>query len=302
MTVSKLLAPYTPFISEEIYRNLVCSIDQDAPVSVHLCDYPEMQTAAIDDELLFEMEMVRRVINLGRAARNKAAIKTRQPLAEAVAVATLEEQKAIEALEHLVLDELNVKSLRFVAGVNELAGVRLKPNLQKLGPRFGAKRPMVDAAIAAMDPEHTLSLLEADGKIGISIDGREETIERDEILVEETEIEGYSVETQGDRAVGISTTLTDDLLSEGMARELVHKVQGLRKDAGLQIEDTISINLGGGGPLAEIASRYSEFFQSETLCREIAFEPVAPSDGHTATIEIDGESLEVSIRRIGSIK
>lgn len=302
VTVAKLLAPYTPFISEEIYRNLVCSMDPDAPESVHLCDYPEMDPAAIDDELLFEMDMVRRVINLGRTARNKAAIKTRQPLAEAVAVATPEEQKAIEALEHLVLDELNVKELRFVREVSELAGARLKPNLQKLGPRFGAKRPMVDAAIAAMDPEHTLSVLEADGQVGISVDGREETIERDEILIEEIEKEGFSVETQGDRAVGISTAITDELLNEGLARELVHKVQGLRKDAGLQIEDTIAVNLGGGGPLAEVASRFTEFFQAETLCRELTYEAEAPPDSFNATMEIEGESLEVSIRRIGSIK
>ncbi|MHB8792286.1 MAG: isoleucine--tRNA ligase [Thermoleophilia bacterium] len=302
VTVAKLLAPYTPFISEEIYRNLVCSIDPEAPESVHLCDYPQVEPAVIDEELIFEMEMVRRVINLGRAARNKAAIKTRQPLAEAVAVATPEEQEAIEALEQLVLDELNVKALRFVSGVSELAGVRLKPNLQKLGPRFGSKRPMVDAAIAAMDPEHTLSVLEAYGQIGISVEGREEIIERDEILAEETEKEGLSVETQGDRAVGISTIIGDELLSEGLARELVHKVQGLRKDAGLEIEDTIAVNLAGGGPLAEIAERFMDFFQSETLCRELSFEPGKPPDSYSAMIEIDNQSLEVSIRRIGSIK
>jgi isoleucyl-tRNA synthetase len=218
-----------------------------------------------------------------------------------VAVATQEEQQAIQALEQLVLDELNVKKLCFVAQVSDLAGVRLKPNLQKLGPRFGAKRPMVDAAIAAMDPEHILSVLEADGHVGISVDGREEMIQRDEILVEETEKEGFSVETQGERAVGINTSITDELLDEGLARELVHKVQGLRKDAGLQIEDTIAVNLSGG-PLAEVANRFVEFFQSETLCRELTYESESPSESYNAVIEIDGKSLEVSIRRIGSIK
>ncbi len=302
VTVAKLLAPYTPFISEEIYRNLVCSTDPDAPESVHLYDFPEMNEAIIDEELLFEMEMVRRVINLGRAARNKAALKARQPLAEAIAVATPKEQQAIEALRQLVLDELNVKDLRFVSEVTELAGIRLKPNLQKLGPRFGPKRPMVDAAIAALDPEHTLNLLEAEGKLGISIDGREEILERDEILVEEVEREGFSVEAQGVRAVAINTVVTDSLRREGLARELVHKVQNLRKDAGYQIEDTIAVNLSGSGVLIAVAHEYADFFQSETLCRELTYETEAPAEGDTATFTASGETLTLTLRRLGSIK
>lgn len=302
VTVSKLLAPYTPFMVEEIYRNLVCSIDSGARESVHLCDYPEADQNIIDEELLFEMEMVRRVINLGRTARNKAAIKTRQPLAEAVAVASPEEQKAIEALERLVLDELNVKQLRFVREVKQLAGIRLKPNLQKLGPRFGKKRPMVDAAIAAMDPGHIMTLLEADGRVGISIDGREEILERDEILVEEVEMEGFSVESQGDRAVGISTVVSDQLRSEGLARELVHKVQNLRKEAGFEIEDTISVNLAGAGELEAVAQEFSGFLQAETLCRELTFDAEPPAAGFTAPVAIEGDSFTVTIRRIGSIK
>jgi len=246
--------------------------------------------------------MVRRVINLGRAARNKAAIKTRQPLAEAVAVATPEEQRAIEALKHLVLDELNIKQLRFVDSVKELTGVRLKPNLQKLGPRFGSRRPMVDAAIAALDPEPTLTILEADGRIGISVDGREETLKREELLVEEVEKEGFSVETQGDRAVGISTVVGEELHREGLARELVHKVQNLRKEAGFEIEDTIAANLAGGGTLAEVVREFAGFFQAETLCRELTFNSEPPASGVTSPVAIDGNSLEVTIRRIGTIK
>ncbi|MHB8857878.1 MAG: isoleucine--tRNA ligase [Thermoleophilia bacterium] len=302
VTVSKLLAPYTPFMAEEIHRNLVCSVDSEAPESVHLCDFPERDESLIDSVLLFEMEMVRRVINLGRAARNKAGIKTRQPLAEAVAVATPEEQTAIEALEHLVLDELNVKNLRFVREVSELAGIVLKPNLQKLGPRFGAKRPQVDAAIAAMDPEHTLARLETDGEIGISVDGRDETLQRDEILVEEVEKEGLSVEAQAGRAVGISTLVTEDLRREGLARELVHKVQNLRKDAGFEIEDTIAANISGAGELAGVARDFADFFKAETLCRELTFDTEPPSEGTTTAVKLESETADVTIRRLGSIK
>ncbi|MHB1361316.1 MAG: isoleucine--tRNA ligase [Thermoleophilia bacterium] len=302
VTVSKLLAPYTPFMTEEIYRNLVCAVDSDAPESVHLCDFPEMDESLIDSGLLYKMEMVRRVINLGRAARNKAGIKTRQPLVEAVAVATPEEQQAIEALEHLVLDELNVKSLRFVREVGELAGVVLKPNLQKLGPRFGARRPQVDAAIAALDPEHTLARLETDGEVGISVDGRDEVLQRDEILVEEVEKEGLSVEAQAGRAVGISTVITGELRREGLARELVHKVQNLRKDAGFEIEDTIAANITGAGELPAVARDFADFFKAETLCRELTFDAKPPSEGTTTAVRIEGETADITIRRLGSIK
>jgi len=300
--VVKLLAPYTPFIAEEIYGNLVGSIDPEAPESVHLCDYPEMNGANIDEKLLFEMAMVRRVINLGRAARNQAAIKTRQPLAEAVAVASPEEQQAIEALQHLVLEELNVKQLRFVREVGDLAGARLKPNLQKLGPRFGSKRPLVDAAIAALDPSHTIEVLNTNGQIGISINGREEILEKDEILIEEVALPGFSVEAQAGRAVGINTVISEELLREGLARELVHKVQSMRKEAGFEIEDTIAANLSGDSMLIDIAREHTGFFQAETLCRELTFADEPPADGFTASFTVDDKPLAINIRRIGSIK
>ncbi|MFA6000779.1 MAG: isoleucine--tRNA ligase [Thermoleophilia bacterium] len=302
VTVSKLLAPYTPFISDEIYRNLVCSTDVDAPLSVHLNDFPVVIESFRDEDLLFQMDQVRRVINLGRTARNKAAIKTRQPLAEAVVVATSEEQKAIEELAHLVLDELNVKEISFVTNVKQLADVKLKPNLQKLGPRFGARRPQVDAAIAAMDPAHILEVIEAQGQIGISVDGKEELLSSDEILIEDVEKEGYSVERQAERAVGIKTVISDELLREGLARELVHKVQNLRKEAGFEIEDTITVNMSGSDLLVEVSREFEQVFMAETLCRDMTYTSQAPSGAFAETIVIDCEKLMVSILRLGSIK
>lgn len=298
VTVAKLLAPYTPFISEEIYRNLVCSTDAVAPVSVHLCDFPRADESLLDETLLFEMDQVRRAINLGRAARNKAAIKTRQPLAEAVVVATPEEQRAIEALGHLLRDELNVKSISFVADVHELAGIRLKPNLQKLGPRFGARRTQVDAAIASLDPRHTLSVLGDHGQIGITVDGKEEVLSRDEILVEEIEREGFSVEQQGERAVGIRTGISEALHREGLARELVHKVQNMRKEAGFEIEDTIAANISATGLLAEVSHEFADFFKTETLCRSLTYETGQPGEGFTGQISLGGEELTVTISRL----
>ncbi len=298
VTVAKLLAPFTPFISEEIYRNLVCSVDAAAPMSVHLCDFPESEV--IFSELSERMQLVRRIVNLGRAARNKAAVKTRQPLAEAVAVASDEEQVALAGLEHLILEELNVKRLGFVSTVDQLYDVKLKPNLQKLGPRFGSRRPQVDAAIAALDPAEMRALIE-NGGIGIMVDGREEQLQKDDILVEKVNREGYAVEEGGGYAVAIKTGLTELLRREGLARELVHKVQNLRKEAGFEIEDTITAWVSGSGELEDVIREHAEFFQAETLCRELNF-AAAPADGkiYTATVTIDSESLSVSILRSNS--
>ncbi|MCL6106399.1 MAG: isoleucine--tRNA ligase [Actinobacteria bacterium] len=298
VTVAKLLAPFTPFISEEIYRNLVCSVDAAAPMSVHLCDFPESDV--IFSELSERMQLVRRIVNLGRATRNKAAVKTRQPLAEAVAVASDEEQVALAGLEHLILEELNVKRLGFVSTVDQLYDVKLKPNLQKLGPRFGSRRPQADAAIAALDPAEVRALIE-NGGIGIMVDGREEQLQKDDILVEKVNREGYAVEEGGGYAVAIKTGLTEPLRREGLARELVHKVQNLRKEAGFEIEDTITAWVSGSGELEDVIREHAEFFQAETLCRELNF-AAAPAGGkiYTATVTIDSEALSVSILRSNS--
>jgi isoleucyl-tRNA synthetase len=302
VTVAKLLAPYTPFISEEIYRNLVCSVDAVAPESVHLCDFPVPRTELIDEELIFEMRTVRGVINLGRTARNKAAIKTRQPLAEAIVVADDRQQEAVEKLVGLVEDELNVQRVSFVREATELADVRLKPDLKKLGPRFGPLRPQVDAAIAALEGRRTLEILESEGRIGITVEGREEMLSRDEILVEEVEREGYAVESQGTRAVALRTEIDEDLRRQGLARELVHGVQNLRKEAGLRIEDTIAIDIGGSEQLLEIAGQFSDFLKAETLCRELTIAGKEQPGAYTAELTFDTESLRVSIRRLGTIR
>jgi isoleucyl-tRNA synthetase len=301
VTVAKLLAPYTPFIAEELYQNLVLSVDNEAPESVHLCDFPSRRTERVDEELLFRMDSVRRVVNMGRAARNKSAIKTRQPLAKVVILASSEEEEAIRSLEKLVQDELNVKALEFTDDPSRMAGLKLKPNLQKLGPRFGARRSQVDAAIAALDPEHTVSVLDSNGEIGITIDGHDETLSRDELIVEEEDKEGFAVERQGETGVAVDTTISEELHREGQARELVHKVQNQRKDAGLEIEDTIAVNLAGSEALIDIARAYSDFFQSETLCQELTFD-ATPAEDNTANISIDGEVLTVAIRRVGSVR
>ncbi|MHB1380867.1 MAG: isoleucine--tRNA ligase [Thermoleophilia bacterium] len=296
VAVAKLLAPFTPFIAEELYQNLVRSIDPEAPESVHLCDFPVSRPELVDAELVSRMESVRRVVNLGRAAPNPAAINTRQPLAKVVVLASTQEEVAIRSLEQLVLEELNVKALEFTDDPAAMSGVRLKPNLQKLGPRFGSRRSQVDAAIAALDPLHTLDRLESSGEVAVTIDGRDETLTRDDLLVEETEKEGYAVERLGEHGVAVDITVTEELKREGLARELVHKVQNLRKDAGFEIEDTITVRMTGSPALLDIAREYESVFKAETLCRELDFDKT-PLDGHGGTLVIDGEELAVTVSR-----
>ena len=303
VTAAKLLAPYTPFITEEIYRNLVVSIDPGAPESVHLCDFPQVDKARLDEDLLFTMDQVRRVVNLGRAARNKAAVKTRQPLSEALVVADGREREALTKLENLIKDELNVKKISYVADAAGLVEIRLKPNLQKLGPRFGPRRPLVDAAIAALDPGRTLEKLDTDGQVGITVEGREEVLTKEEILVEEVEREGFAIEISGKWAVGIRTDVTEELRREGLARELVHKIQNLRKEAGFEIEDTIAASLSGSPLLLAAAREFAGFIKSETLCRSLEFETELAEEGaSTSMVKVEGEELKISIARVGSIK
>ena len=296
-TLARLLAPFTPFVAEAIYRNLVSSLDGDAPESVHLCDFPVADINLEDADLLFRMDLARKAVNLGRAARNKSAIKTRQPLAEAFIVADDKERQALEALQKLVLEELNVKKISFVRDASELTGIALKPNLQRLGPRFGARRPQVDAAIAALDPVRAVQTLENGGQVGISVDGNEELLSSDDILVEEAKREGLSLEQQGARAVAIDTVITDALKREGLARELVHKVQNMRKDAGYEIEDTITACFSGSGLLLEVLEEYDRFFRNETLCEDLQLKVECPQDGFSSKLSIDGEELSATIRR-----
>ncbi len=294
VTVAKLLAPYMPFVSEEIYRNLVKSIDKNASESVHLCRFPQAEIAA--SELAGRMKLARQIVNLGRAARNRAQVKTRQPLPEAVVAAAGAERESLQGLEHLITDELNVKRLVYASDDAALFTVTLKPNLHKLGPRFGPRRPQADAAIAALDAEQAARLLETEARIGITVDGKEEPLAADELIVEKAERPGFVIEQGGGLAVGINTRLSEELMREGIARELVHKVQNLRKEAGFEIEDTISATFSGEGLLADVARQFADFFKTETLCRDLNFSKEGGAGA--AKITVDGHSLEIAIARL----
>ncbi|HEV2973620.1 MAG TPA: class I tRNA ligase family protein, partial [Solirubrobacteraceae bacterium] len=320
LTVAKLLAPFCPFIADEIYDNLDATL-----ASVHLCDFPSAGSLAAegalrDEELERAMALARETVRLGLGARGKSKIKVRQPLHEAVVVAAGREREAIERLVEIVRDELNVKRVRFVAAAEELGGYEVKANYRRLGPVFGKSMPLAADAIAALDPARVAAALrgtgdageahddgrdvasENGGSIGITVDGREHTLSADDVILTMVAPDGYSVEREGAHAVALERAIDDELREEGFAREIVHAVQAARKAAGFDVEDRIELALDGDLELIRAAAAHREYVAGETLA--VSFTPgdgaTASADerDHRAEIEIDGRALTIDLRRV----
>jgi isoleucyl-tRNA synthetase len=287
ITVAKLLAPFIPFVADEIYDNL----DGTEP-SVHLCDWPERRErdVALEEGMAVAREAVRR----GLAARGQAKVKVRQPLREAVVVAAGREREAIERHAELVRDELNVKGLRFVAAADELGSYEVKPNYRTLGPRFGKWMPHVAAAVAALDPGGVAAAMREGRTIGISVDGHEHELGPDDLTLVLKPLEGYQVEREGSHAVALDLGIDDELRREGLAREVVRAVQNARKDAGLEVADRIALALGGDAELVAAVRAHEEYVAGETLALELSY------DGGAAAIAdvIDGLQLRIGVTKL----
>ncbi len=301
---AKMLAPFTPFIADEIYANLLFGDDPalEAPVadwsaeqpdSVHLCDFPEVEESLIDPQLEEGMEAVRRTVELGRAARAQAKVKLRQPLRKAVVVASDTERAAIERLSEVVASELNVKEIDFVHTEAELLSYRVKPNYRSLGPRFGKSMPQVAAAVEALDAAGVAGRLEAGDEVGIAVDGSEHTLSADDISLVMEPLEGYQVEAQAGHAVALELELDDDLRREGLAREVVRAVQDARKRAGFDVSDRISLELRGDDDLLAAAREHQSYIAGETLATSVAYG--GGEGGEQATIE--GRELLISVTK-----
>jgi isoleucyl-tRNA synthetase len=296
LTVAKLLAPFCPFIADEIYDNLDGTLE-----SVHLCDFP---TAADlpprDRELEDAMAIARETVRLGLAARGQAKIKVRQPLAEAVVVASGPERSAIERLEGVVREELNVRRVRFVGGAEELGEYEVKANYRTLGPRFGKDMPRVAEAIAALEPAHVVAAVRGgEGELGVAIDGRDHTLSPEDLLISMRAPEGYSVEREGAHAVALDLAIDPDLLREGRAREIVHAIQLARKSAGLQVEDRIELSLSGDSILQDAVQTHRDYLLGETLAVELLVGEGAPAEGeYRERATIEGLNLDIALRRV----
>jgi isoleucyl-tRNA synthetase len=289
VTTAKLLAPLTPFVADAIYENL----DGSEP-SVHLCDYPEPDTALRDEQLEDQMQVVRDAVELGRAARAAAKAKVRQPLSEAVVVAADREREAIGRFEDLVLDELNVKRVRYVSQADELGRFELKPNYRTLGPRFGKDMPKVAGAVAGLDADRAAATLRDGGEVHVAIDGRDHPLGADDISLALQPLDGYEVERAGTHAVALNLELDDDLRREALAREIVHAVQNARKDAGLEVQDRISLTLGGDDVLLDAVRAHEAYVTGETLAT--ALDLGSDANGG-ATAELEGRTLSIGVVR-----
>ena len=299
VTVTKLTAPFTPFVAESLYQNLAA--DGEALQSVHLEDWPEYREELVDLDLSERMSAARRVVGLGRAARNAAAIKTRQPLREVVVVdegadgSSLRE--GVRSLKEIVLDELNVKELAF-GEAEDVFVYDLKPDLGVVGPKYGRLVPGIRAALAGA-PAGVGARAAAGQSVIVEVEGEEISLSPEELLVEPTQREGYALEREGTLSVALSTKLDGDLLDEGLVRELVHRVQNLRREKGFEIEESISVGLSGNPRVSSLLEdRWGDYFKAEVLARELDLDAGDP-DGGFESVTVDGEALRVKVKPLG---
>jgi isoleucyl-tRNA synthetase len=284
VSVAKLLAPFCPFLADEIYDNL----DGSEP-SVHLCEFPV--PGERDRELEETRAVAREAVRLGLAARAQAKLKVRQPLRAAVLVATGFERTAIEQTAEIVREELNVRDLRFVSEADELGELEVKPNYRTLGPRFGKQMPLVAAAVAGLDSARAAAALREGRAVAISVGGQDHELTEEDVLVSIKPLEGYQVEREGSHAVALELELDEELRVEGWAREIVHAIQAARRDAGLEVTDRIVLTLDGDDSLLGAARRHQEYIAGETLAVEVSYESL---DG-AQPVKIDGRELRVGV-------
>jgi isoleucyl-tRNA synthetase len=295
LETAAMLAPFTPFLADEIHLNLAGGAGAGAaevPDSVHLRDFPVVYTVFVDPGLEAGMEAVRLTVELGRAARAQAKAKVRQPLRRAVIVANESEREAIQLHADLVTAELNVKELDFVSDEGELVSYTAKPNYRTLGPRFGKGMPQVAAAVAALDAAHVAAVLAEGGEVGISIGGADHTLGPDDITLALQPLDGYEVEAEAGHAVALALELDDELRREGLAREIVHAVQNARKQAGLEITDRIELGLGGDEALLGAAREHEAYLAGEVLANAVTY-----GAGDGVAVSIDGMELAIAVAR-----
>ena len=286
VTLAKAAAPMVPFITENIYRNLVCSIDKAAPESVHLCDYPTADEKFIDAELERNMDLVLKIVVLGRAARNATNIKNRQPVANMFVKAEALPEFFVEIIE----DELNVKHVEFRADMGEFIKYNIKPNFRVLGKKVGKRMGEVKAALEKLDG--AAAKLELDKTSELKLGDIILTAEDIEIVI--TQSESFNCQSEGDVSIALSTTLTPALIEEGFVREIISKVQVMRRESNFEVTDKIKIFVADNDKLAEIIKRNAQEIQAVTLANEIIFS----ANDAAKFWDINGEKIFLAVERI----
>ncbi len=300
VTVTKLLAPYIPFISEALYQNLVVNLGKGAE-SVHLEDFPTADRTLIDEDLSFKMNNARRVVGLGRAVRSKINIKTRQPV-QKVSIYFNGNEKVREAINHfkeVILSELNAKEIEFTEELSELVSYDIKPNLAIVGKKYGPMIPGIKKALAEANSVQIALKVKNEKTVQLEIGGKKLELEPEELLVEIKNKEGVGVETDGEFTVGLPTEISGELAAEGFARELVHHIQNLRKEAGFEIENTIDVSIEAPGAQQETIDKFNKYISKETLSGSIGQDFDAGM--FVKQVKVNGIELKIGIKVVGSI-
>jgi isoleucyl-tRNA synthetase len=301
VTVSKLLAPTAPFIAEELHQNLVANLDPDAPTSVHLALWPQVDVVLIDEQLSADMALVQKVTSLGHAARQNANLKVRQPLEQVVVrVRAAAEVDALRRLQQFMLDELNVKSMVFVEASSDLVDVTVFPYPKQLGQKYGKGYPKIRQAISALDQFELAARFQAGETVEVVADGDSYAVAPEDVEVRSTPRTGYSVAEGSGYLVAVTTELTTALIQEGYARELVRRIQQLRKDAGLEISDRIVTYVADSDLLHDVLAHFGGYVREETLSVDLVqVHPgqggVIPSHLPRALFDLDGREVTVAI-------
>lgn len=291
VTVAKAAAPMIPFMTEDIYQNLVRSVDKNAEESIHLCNFPEVNEAHIDKKLEDNMERVLKVVVLGRACRNKSNIKNRQPIGKMFVKADFE---LSEFYKEIIADELNIKKVEFTDDVRAFTSYSFKPQLRTVGPKYGRFLGKIKEALAGLDGNAAMDALNAGEPLKFDFDGNEVVLEMDDLLIDMAQVEGYVSEGEGELTVVLDTNLSDELIEEGFVREIISKIQTMRKEAGFEVMDKIMVNVANNDKIKSIIKGNLDEIKSEVLADNIEFDRI---NGYEKEWNINGEKVTFSVSK-----
>ena len=292
VTLCKTAAPMIPFMTESIYRNLVCSIDKNAPESVHLCDFPVANEAWIDKELEDNMEDVLNAVVIGRACRNATNIKNRQPIGKMFIKA---DWKLDDFFTDIIADELNVKSVEYKDDVRDFTSYTFKPQLKTLGPKYGKILGAIRTALTELEGNKAMDELNTQGFITLDINGEQIKLEKSDLLIEMTQMEGYVANSDKGITIVMDTNLTPELIEEGFVREIVSKIQTMRKDAGYEVMDRINVYVSGNQKIAELMDKNSAQIKEVVLADSIVN---SDAKGFVKDWNINGEDVTIGVEKI----
>jgi isoleucyl-tRNA synthetase len=292
VTICKAAAPMIPFMTEDIYQNLVRSVDPSAPESIHLCDFPKVEERFIDKALEDSMEDVLDAVVMGRACRNDAAIKNRQPISRMYIKAdfTLD-----EFYKEIIEDELNVKEVVFTDDVRDFTSYTFKPQLRTVGPKYGKHLGSIQKTLSSLDGNAAMDELNEKGVLTFDADGTAVELTKDDLLIDMAQKEGYVSQEDNRMTVVLDTNLTEELIEEGFVYELISKIQTMRKDSGFEVTDRIRLSLNGNEKLSALAKK-----NSGSICGKVLADVLTEGETYSVTKEwnVNGEKVTISIGKI----